>query len=290
MHLPRSKELLCFFGSLLFQEKAITPSESFLFPGTDWLIGNHSDELTPWIPVIAARRVISRHNLTQQLKCQLISPIGNNIMGRGRMCEYVCARVCQFIVCIFWGDHLMAMLSLSRLLFFSLMWLQMIISSLLFPVCWFQEHKRSFITNTFIVFCPHCRSSYSCRYFVLPCCFFDFYGKYQRRQCKKSQYKEYIDFITEVSQVSGFNTEEDCLRIPSTKRVGLPHSSCVWLPTVHFTLVLSVNICHIVWLASFTLLIYTPKQVTEHYSSCSRLLVLFIEMRTFSRPCDPVEL
>ncbi|XP_070786079.1 probable tRNA (uracil-O(2)-)-methyltransferase [Enoplosus armatus] len=103
----------------LLEEKAITPSESFLFPATDWLIGNHSDELTPWIPVIAAR------------------------------------------------------------------------------------------------------SSYSCRYFVLPCCFFDFYGKYQRRQCKKSQYKEYIDFITEVSQVSGFNTEEDCLRIPSTKRVCL---------------------------------------------------------------------
>ncbi|XP_038587650.1 probable tRNA (uracil-O(2)-)-methyltransferase [Micropterus salmoides] len=103
----------------LLEENAITPSESFLFPGTDWLIGNHSDELTPWIPVIAAR------------------------------------------------------------------------------------------------------SSYSCRYFVLPCCFFDFYGKYQRRQCKKSQYKEYIDFITEVSQISGFNTEEDCLRIPSTKRVCL---------------------------------------------------------------------
>lgn len=47
------------FFCLLFQEKAITPSESFLFPGTDWLIGNHSDELTPWIPVIAARRVIN---------------------------------------------------------------------------------------------------------------------------------------------------------------------------------------------------------------------------------------
>uniref|UniRef100_A0A8C5GR54 tRNA (uracil-O(2)-)-methyltransferase n=1 Tax=Gouania willdenowi TaxID=441366 RepID=A0A8C5GR54_GOUWI len=103
----------------LLEEKAITPSESFLFPDTDWLIGNHSDELTPWIPVIAAR------------------------------------------------------------------------------------------------------SSPSCRYFVLPCCFFDFYGKYQRRQCKKSQYREYIDFITEVSQASGFNTDEDCLRIPSTKRVCL---------------------------------------------------------------------
>ncbi|XP_007255112.3 probable tRNA (uracil-O(2)-)-methyltransferase [Astyanax mexicanus] len=101
------------------EEKAITPSASFLFPETDWLIGNHSDELTPWIPVIAAR------------------------------------------------------------------------------------------------------SSYSCRYFVLPCCFFDFFGKYQRRQCKKSQYREYIDFISDVSGVCGFQTDEDCLRIPSTKRVCL---------------------------------------------------------------------
>ncbi|TKS92747.1 putative tRNA (uracil-O(2)-)-methyltransferase [Collichthys lucidus] len=116
----RKRKIWDMYGpQTLLEEKAITPSESFLFPGTDWLIGNHSDELTPWIPVIAAR------------------------------------------------------------------------------------------------------SSYSCRYFVLPCCFFDFYGKYQRRQCKKSQYKEYIDFIAEVSQFSGFNTEEDCLRIPSTKRVCL---------------------------------------------------------------------
>ncbi|MEQ2215384.1 tRNA methyltransferase 44, partial [Xenoophorus captivus] len=71
------------------------------------------------------------------------------------------------------------------------------------------------------VLCGPRLSSYSCRFFVLPCCFFDFYGKYQRRQCKKSQYKEYIDFIAEVGQVCGFNTEEDCLRIPSTKRVGV---------------------------------------------------------------------
>uniref|UniRef100_A0A8C3A668 tRNA (uracil-O(2)-)-methyltransferase n=1 Tax=Cyclopterus lumpus TaxID=8103 RepID=A0A8C3A668_CYCLU len=116
----RKRKIWDMYGpQTLLEEKAITPSESFLFPGTDWLIGNHSDELTPWIPVLAAR------------------------------------------------------------------------------------------------------SSYSCRYFVLPCCFFDFYAKYQRRQCKKSQYKEYIDFIAEVSQVSGFNAEEDCLRIPSTKRVCL---------------------------------------------------------------------
>uniref|UniRef100_A0A3Q3FWC5 tRNA (uracil-O(2)-)-methyltransferase n=1 Tax=Kryptolebias marmoratus TaxID=37003 RepID=A0A3Q3FWC5_KRYMA len=55
------------------EEKAITPSDSFLFPGTDWLIGNHSDELTPWIPVMAARRVVAEHNHTRRLECQLIS-------------------------------------------------------------------------------------------------------------------------------------------------------------------------------------------------------------------------
>lgn len=37
------------------QEKTILPSDDFLFPVTDWIIGNHSDELTPWIPVITAR-------------------------------------------------------------------------------------------------------------------------------------------------------------------------------------------------------------------------------------------
>lgn len=39
------------------EEGAITPNDKTLFPDVDWLIGNHSDELTPWIPVIAARCV-----------------------------------------------------------------------------------------------------------------------------------------------------------------------------------------------------------------------------------------
>uniref|UniRef100_A0A8C6VMT4 tRNA (uracil-O(2)-)-methyltransferase n=1 Tax=Naja naja TaxID=35670 RepID=A0A8C6VMT4_NAJNA len=99
------------------EESAINPNH--LYPEVDWLIGNHSDELTPWIPVIAAR------------------------------------------------------------------------------------------------------SSSSCRYFLLPCCFFDFYGKYNRRQSQKSQYREYLDFVAEVGTVCGFQVEEDCLRIPSTKRVCL---------------------------------------------------------------------
>ncbi|CAI5783557.1 probable tRNA (uracil-O(2)-)-methyltransferase [Podarcis lilfordi] len=109
------------------EENTVSPDS--LYPDVDWLIGNHSDELTPWIPVIAAR------------------------------------------------------------------------------------------------------SSYSCRYFLLPCCFFDFYGKYNRRQSKKTQYREYLDFVMEVGFVCGFRVEEDCLRIPSTKRVCLIGTSRTYLAT-----------------------------------------------------------
>uniref|UniRef100_M3YGK1 tRNA (uracil-O(2)-)-methyltransferase n=1 Tax=Mustela putorius furo TaxID=9669 RepID=M3YGK1_MUSPF len=110
------------------EEGAITPSDKTLFPDVDWLIGNHSDELTPWVPVIAAR------------------------------------------------------------------------------------------------------SSYGCRFFVLPCCFFDFTGKYSRRQSRKTQYREYLDFVTEVGLACGFHVEEDCLRIPSTKRVCLIGKSRTYPP------------------------------------------------------------
>lgn len=33
----------------------IVPSSETIYPEVDWIIGNHSDELTPWIPIIAAR-------------------------------------------------------------------------------------------------------------------------------------------------------------------------------------------------------------------------------------------
>ncbi|KAM4709696.1 putative tRNA (uracil-O(2)-)-methyltransferase [Discoglossus pictus] len=113
----------------VLEESTIMPSDDYLFPDTDWIIGNHSDELTPWLPVIAAR------------------------------------------------------------------------------------------------------SSYACCYFVLPCCFFNFYGKYNRKSCKKTQYREYLDFVTEVGNQCGFNVEEDCLRIPSTKRVCLIGKSRTYPPT-----------------------------------------------------------
>jgi len=35
------------------------PSEATQYPHYDWLIGNHCDELTPWIPLIAARFVVT---------------------------------------------------------------------------------------------------------------------------------------------------------------------------------------------------------------------------------------
>ncbi|XP_075969849.1 putative tRNA (uracil-O(2)-)-methyltransferase [Anticarsia gemmatalis] len=40
---------------VVLQEKTITPSDTAIFPDVDWVIGNHSDELTPWIPVITAK-------------------------------------------------------------------------------------------------------------------------------------------------------------------------------------------------------------------------------------------
>uniref|UniRef100_A0A8C6WSR8 tRNA (uracil-O(2)-)-methyltransferase n=1 Tax=Neogobius melanostomus TaxID=47308 RepID=A0A8C6WSR8_9GOBI len=81
----------------VLEEEAITPSESFLFPDADWLIGNHSDELTPWIPVIAARPVIKTHNLSQNLKCQLLFSRWNYIMGLGSMCEKMPAARVSFL-------------------------------------------------------------------------------------------------------------------------------------------------------------------------------------------------
>jgi tRNASer (uridine44-2'-O)-methyltransferase len=40
---------------------SLTPSDLTVFPQFDWLIGNHSDELTPWIPLMAARSSYQTH-------------------------------------------------------------------------------------------------------------------------------------------------------------------------------------------------------------------------------------
>lgn len=104
-------------ANTILKVESIVPSNSALFPTTDWIIGNHSDELSPWIPVIAAR------------------------------------------------------------------------------------------------------SSYDCRYFVLPCCAYEFDGnKYQRQNAKCSQYNDFMDYVKRISEVCGFRTYVDRLKIPSTKR------------------------------------------------------------------------
>jgi tRNASer (uridine44-2'-O)-methyltransferase len=58
----------------------IRPSESALFPEYDWIIGNHSDELTPWIPVIAARS--SYHCNFFLLPCCAYEFNGNKFLRR----------------------------------------------------------------------------------------------------------------------------------------------------------------------------------------------------------------
>ncbi|XP_062542938.1 probable tRNA (uracil-O(2)-)-methyltransferase isoform X2 [Armigeres subalbatus] len=111
-------------ANVRLKEQSIVPSDDALFPNIDWIIGNHSDELSPWIPVIAAR------------------------------------------------------------------------------------------------------SAYHCRYFLLPCCAFEFDGnKFQRQNSGVSQYGDFLRYVGEISEVCGFETSVDRLKIPSTKRTCLVGST-----------------------------------------------------------------
>lgn len=63
------------------------------------------------------------------------------------------------------------------------------------------------------------RSSYECRFFLLPCCAYEFDGsKYRRCNAAESQYSEYMCYVKSVCEGCGFLTLVDRLRIPSTKR------------------------------------------------------------------------
>jgi hypothetical protein len=63
------------------------------------------------------------------------------------------------------------------------------------------------------------RSKYTSRYFVLPCCHYDFDCKFSGKKQGLSNYRTYLNFVKEIGEVCGFKVEEDTLRIPSTKRV-----------------------------------------------------------------------
>ena len=54
--------------------------------------------------------------------------------------------------------------------------------------------------------------------FLLPCCPFKFYGKFDRKE-DKSVYREFLDYVKDVGEKVGIVMEEDKLRIPSTKRI-----------------------------------------------------------------------
>lgn len=56
-------------------------------------------------------------------------------------------------------------------------------------------------------------------FWVLPCCPFSFNAKYQRRSSTKSVFRDYLDWVREVCVKTGFEVEEDRMKIPSTKRV-----------------------------------------------------------------------
>lgn len=104
----------------------MVPSEETFFLEFDWLLGNHSDELTPWLPVMALQSTLKR----------------------------------------------------------------------------IPEHLPT-------------------RYWVLPCCPFSFWGKFQREKFNASncsRYAEYLRFVGDVGRICGFQVEEDRMRIPSTRR------------------------------------------------------------------------
>uniref|UniRef100_A0A1B6GY60 tRNA (uracil-O(2)-)-methyltransferase n=1 Tax=Cuerna arida TaxID=1464854 RepID=A0A1B6GY60_9HEMI len=64
------------------------------------------------------------------------------------------------------------------------------------------------------------RSSYTCGFFLLPCCPFEFDGKkYCRTNTSVSQYHDFLGYVRNVSNECGFLIDQDKLRIPSTKRV-----------------------------------------------------------------------
>ncbi|KAM8704372.1 hypothetical protein ACLKA7_008906 [Drosophila subpalustris] len=100
-------------------ERTVEPNSfRFEFEEIDWIIGNHSDELSPWLPVLAAR-----------LK-----------------------------------------------------------------------------TN----------------FFLLPCCPFELSGaKFQRRNTSISAYQDFVHYARQISDRCGFETQQDRLKIPSTKRIAL---------------------------------------------------------------------
>lgn len=65
-------------------------------------------------------------------------------------------------------------------------------------------------------------AAYEMNYFLLPCCAYEFSGlKFHRRNTGISVYQDFMLYAGEISQKCGFDTLQDRLKIPSTKRKAL---------------------------------------------------------------------
>eukprot|EP01127_Copromyxa_protea_P021760 TRINITY_DN7577_c0_g1_i2.p2 TRINITY_DN7577_c0_g1~~TRINITY_DN7577_c0_g1_i2.p2 ORF type:complete len:191 (-),score=56.30 TRINITY_DN7577_c0_g1_i2:41-613(-) len=111
------------------KEEAIMPDTSQY--DVDWILANHSDELTPWVPIIASR---------QKFRDAEVQDSEGNISTK---------KVGQ-------------------------------------------------------------------RFFVLPCCEWDFDHKFQKKVAD-SKFQAYLKYIEKIGEYSGFKVESESLRIPSTR-------------------------------------------------------------------------
>lgn len=93
------------------------------FPEIDWLIGNHSDELTPWIPYIASKCPNNRYLFSACVMCCMMCPTN--------------------VVVVYYAFFL----------------------------------------------------DFLCTFFVLPCCFFDFEGRFTQHDEKLGRYHTYLQYI-----------------------------------------------------------------------------------------------
>ncbi|KAK3919624.1 putative tRNA (uracil-O(2)-)-methyltransferase [Frankliniella fusca] len=86
------------------------------------------------------------------------------------------------------------------------------------------------------------RSSQTCKYFLLPCCPYDFDGlKYRRKNSHLSQYADFLMYIKLISEKCGFKTDIDRMRIPSTKRICLVGRDRTYEPDAWMFINASIN-------------------------------------------------
>jgi hypothetical protein len=57
------------------------------------------------------------------------------------------------------------------------------------------------------------------RYFVLPCCEWDFDKRFTQKKKNKSRYQCYLEYIKMIGEISGYKVEVEHLRIPSTRNI-----------------------------------------------------------------------